>query len=88
MIPRGGTIDTHSGPTKLQLTIARLFGKLAGFEGGLRNRSVIARQPSFSTARLRSRIGVSKWDSSDGTQLRQKEQKEDLNSSCQSIHSR
>jgi hypothetical protein len=30
----------------------------------LRNRSVIARQPSFFTARRRSRIGVSKWDRS------------------------
>jgi primosomal protein N' len=45
-------------------------------KGGLRSRSVIARQPSFSTARRRLRIGVSKWNQSAGTQLHQKQQKE------------
>jgi TrwC relaxase len=42
----------------------------------------------FSTATRRSRIGVSKWDRSGGTQLRQKQQKTGLNSSCRSIRAR
>jgi conjugative relaxase-like TrwC/TraI family protein len=36
-------------------------------KGGLRSRSVIARQPSFFSARRRLRTGVSKWDRSGGT---------------------
>jgi hypothetical protein len=46
---------------------------------------VIARQPNFSTARRRSRIGASKWGRSFGTRSRQKERERGLNSSCQSI---
>jgi TrwC relaxase len=38
----------------------------------LRAMNVIARQQSFSTARRKLRIGVSKWDRSAGTQFRQK----------------
>jgi conjugative relaxase-like TrwC/TraI family protein len=46
------------------------------------------RESKCSTARRRSRIGVSKWDHSAGTPSRQKEQKRGVNSSCQSIRVR
>jgi len=56
--------------------------------GGLRARSVIARQPNFSTVRRRSRTGVSKWERSGGTRSRRKARKRGLNLSCRSIRAR